>query len=526
MKKTVYILALVASALFMNSCADSYLNQQPGGASITEDQYLKMDAIIEGTVNGAYTLLYPYGGEHDAFGKRAIDMYGDMLCGDMAMRTRNYGWFDTDEQGQTYTRRSYHWAFYYGIIRHCNRTINLIDKVGHPSLTVNVDTLSDEAYANGVYYAQMLTLRGWAYSELSRYFLKEGETGTGLAFPIYTEEDTKTDTVNGHERATAADVYLRVEEDLTSALAYYSKYPAERDNKIEMNADIARIFLAYSYLNKHDNANALKYAKQAIDSMKYTLLPQAEVLTTGFNNIGSNNWIWGKDVTVENTTSLASFFGQCDIYAYSYAAAGDVKGIDMNLYDSIQAWDIRKGWWNKYYNKIKDKDSKTADRYRFAPDGKFYSATSKTLMGDRDWLSDDVYMRAELPYLIAAEAAARSNDLVTAQTYLFAITDLRVITGQETAYNAWKSALTSQDAILQAVRMNWRIELWGEGFGLQTFRRYGETVKLGENHRRSKKEIDPTTERVFTFELPTSETYYNPALRQEDASSAKTLRRQ
>lgn len=523
MRKLQYFFVLAIVGVLATGCAESYLEQYPQGSSITESQFKKMDDIIQGSVNGSYTLLYPYGGDHDSFGKRSIDLYGDMLCGDVAMRTRNYGWFDTDELGQTYTRRGYFWAFYYGIIRHCNRTINLIDEVGHPSLTVNTDTLTDLAYNIGGYYAQMLALRGWAYAGLSRYFIKEGEITTELAFPIYTEEDTKNDTVKGHERATAADVYLRIEEDLTTALAYFSKYPADRYTKIQMNADIARICLAYSYLNKHDSVNAYKYATQAIDSMTYVLLPKEQVLTSGFNNASSNNWIWAKEVTVENTTSLASFFGQCDIYSYSYAAAGDIKGIDMNLYDSIQAWDIRKGWWNKYYNMIKDKDSKSADRYRFAPDGKFFSAASNTIMGDRDWLSDDVYMRAEVPYLIAAEAAARSNNLTSALQYLFAITDLRVIDGEEAAYSAWKSTLTSQEAVLQAIRHNWRVELWGEGYGLQTFRRFGEIVKLGENHRRSNKDADPTTDRVYTFELPTSETYYNPALRQENPSSAKVL---
>jgi hypothetical protein len=77
--------------------------------------------------------------------------------------------------------------------------------------------------------------------------------------------------------------------------------------------------------------------------------------------------------------------------------------------------------------------------------------------------------------------------------------------------------------MLQAVRTNWRVELWGEGFGLQTLRRYGEVVKLGENHRRSKKEADPTTPRVYTFELPTSEYYYNPILREESNNGAKVL---
>lgn len=523
MRKLQYFFVVAMVGILATGCAESYLEQYPQGSSITESQFKRMDDIIQGSVNGAYPLLYPFGGEHDAFGKRAIDLYGDMLCGDVAMRTRNYGWFDTDELAQTYTRRGYYWAFYYSIIRHCNRTINLIDEMGHPSLTVKTDTLDEAAYNNGGYYAQMLALRGWAYSELCRYFIKEGEITTELAFPIYTEEDTKTDTVKGRERATAADVYLRVEEDLTTAIAYFEKYPAERYTKIQMNVDIARVYLAYSYLNKHDSVNAFKYATEAIAKMPNTLLPKEDVLTTGFNDISSNNWLWGKEVTVENTTSLASFFGQCDIYSYSYAAAGDIKGIDMLLYDSIPEWDKRKGWWNKYYSMMKEKDSKSADRYRFAPDGKFYSATSKTIMGDRDWLSDDVYLRAEVPYLIAAEAAALRNDLTSAKQYLFAITDLRVVDGQETAYEAWKATLNSQEDMLQAVRTNWRVELWGEGFGLQTLRRYGEVVKLGENHRRSKKEADPTTPRVYTFELPTSEYYYNPILREESNNGAKVL---
>jgi tetratricopeptide (TPR) repeat protein len=426
---------------------------------------------------------------------------------------------------QTYTRRSYHWSIYYTIIRGTNKAINMVENVAIPPLKFKADTLSNAQYMLGVYYAQAHALRGWAYSELCRYFIEMGETGSVLAFPIYTELDTKVDSILGHERATAADVYLRIEEDLTTAIQYFKAYDEyERDNKIEMNIDIARITLAYSYLNKGDYTNAYKYATEAIDNMRYTLLPKNEVLTTGFNNIASNNWIWGKDVTVENTTSLASFFGQCDIYSYSYAAAGDIKGIDMNLYDSIQVWDIRKNWWNNYYNKLKDKDSKTADRYRFAPDGKFYSAKSKELMGDRDWLSDDVYMRAEVAYLIAAEAAARNNDFTNARKYLHDITDLRVADGQETAYATWKSSLADAD-LLAAIKENWRIEMWGEGYGLQTFRRYGEGVKLGENHRRSKKDIDPSTSRVFTFELPTSEMYYNPAIREEDSSEAKNMKR-
>jgi hypothetical protein len=60
------------------------------------------------------------------------------------------------------------------------------------------------------------------------------------------------------------------------------------------------------------------------------------------------------------------------------------------------------------------------------------------------------------------------------------------------------------------------VEFWGEGFGLQTFRRFGVVVNLGENHARSNKTPDPnakSTLRQFTFEIPTGEQYYNPFLR-------------
>ena len=523
MKKIYYILALVATTLAVSSCADSYLDQYPGGSTITENQYLNMDNATEGTVKGVYTLLYAFGDGHDEFGQRSIDMYGDLLCGDMALKTQIYGWFSTDEQEQTYTRRDYFWNYYYSIIRICNKALNAIETKYPEEIAniaaINVDDATDDFLTMLMYTAEIYTMRGWAYAGLSRYFIAPDEDLNAQAIPIYTEEDTKGDTILGAPRASVADVYLRIEEDFNTAIEIFEITDAigiKRSNKIETNADVARISLAYSYLNKGDYAKAFQAAEQAIQKTEAELLPQEKVLTTGFNDISSNNWIWGKDVTVENTTALASFFGQCDIYSYSYASVGDVKGIDQLLYESIPAWDIRKFWWNNYANS----GEKRASTFEYAPDGKFYSSTSKKLQGDRDWLSDDVYMRLELAYLIAAEAACRQSDYTNAKNYLFAITDQRVLDGQETEYEEWKEALSDAD-LLATIKYNWRVELWGEGFGLQTLRRYGEKVSLGENHLRSNREVDPSTARKFTFELPNSELYYNPYIRTTDVSNLK-----
>lgn len=517
-------MAVAAAALSLSACN---LDQEPEGSTITEDQFQQMDNATEGAVLGIYSKLYAYAGDHDAFGLRSMDMYGDLLCGDMALQHQNYGWFASDEQGQTMGRRGYFWSFYYNIIRACNKGINAISVQGIPDLDANLATLTDEQYTSGYYYASLLTLRGWAYASLMRYFVKIPQDckDSDIAIPIYTEEDTQDDSTLGAPRATVADVYLRIEEDLRTAIDYYKVFSAvERSSKLEVNKDVALMSLAYMYLNANDFVNALKYAEELINTTSANILPQKEVLTTGFNNVDNNNWIWGQNVTVENYTALASFFGQCDIYSYSYASAGDVKGIDEKLYKDItdnHAWDIRAGWWNNYYNSGKAGASAT----QWAPDGKFYSATSKTLQGDRDWLSDNVFMRLEQAYLIASEAAYRSGDEGKAFQYLTAITDERVKEGEDAAYAAWTATLSGNN-LLEAIRYNWRVELWGEGFGLQTFRRFGVAVTIGENHPlRSKKDLSPGEELVFSFDLPSSEYTYNPAIREVEEKETSVMRK-
>lgn len=508
MKSKIYIVGLFAATLAFAGCS---LDQEPGGSTITQGQYEKMDNILEGTVKGIYSELYAYGGAHDYFGQRSIDMYGDLLCGDMGMKTQRYGWFVSDERMRTYGRRAYFWSFYYGIIRLCNQGINLVEEQGIPELEFDAKSISEEQYNVGNYYAQLLTLRGWAYAALQRYFCKTvAEVGLSeLSVPIYTEEITRTDSILGGPRATADDVYRRVEEDLMTAISYFEAYSdVARGSKLYVNVDVARTTLAYSYLNKMEYTEALKYIKDMLDHTDATVLPNAEVLTNGFNNLDTKSWIWGEDVTVQNTTSLASFFGQCDIYSYSYASAGDVKGIDENLYKEIQnlQWDIREGWWNNYYT--------AHNLFQYAPDGKFFSAKSTTPRGDRDWLSDNVYMRVELAYLIGAEAAYRGNDNTLALDYLRHITDERVKVGADSTYNAYIDGLKANaDNLGEAIRYNWRVELWGEGYGLQTFRRWGKQVTLGSNHLRVNRDLVPTTERIFSFELPTNENRYNPYIR-------------
>ena len=273
--------------------------------------------------------------------------------------------------------------------------------------------------------------------------------------------------------------YARCAQELgddTTAIQYFEAFnQVQRSSKLETNIDVARMTLAYSYLNKGEYEKALAQIQDLLANTTATILPKEDVLTNGFNNVDSENWIWGQDVTIENTSALASFFGQVDIYSYSYASAGDVKGIDANLLAEIDAnvWDVRRGWWGNYYAQ------KNEASYEYAPDGKFFSAKSKELMGDRNWLSDNVFMRIETAYLIAAEAAYRENNYPLAAEYLTKITDERVKEGQEAAYAAYKATLTDSKVLEEAIYYNWRVELWGEGHTFFDIKRLNMSVTRG-----------------------------------------------
>ena len=528
MKKTLYIIGLTIAVL-LSSCSDNWLNQQPGGSTITEEQYQNMDGVLKGSVMGVYAMMYQYG-DHDVFGQRSIDMYGDLTCGDMAMTTQNYGWFYSDELGQSYARRAYLWSYYYDIIRLTNKAINAVHaQVGKEGL-MEMDTVLANA-ESFFYYAEVLAMRGWAYANLQKWFcytpeqiITQGYTlDDYMSVPVYTEEVTEADTIIGAPLSSAEDVYRRAESDLKDAIYYFDILENEgmvRTIKHEMNSDVARLTLAYLYLNKGDNENAAKYAEEFINNTTHTLLPYSQLLTTGFADVANNNWVWGQDVSVETTTALGSFFGQVDVFSYSYAWAGDIKGIDELLLKSIKdkKWDARQYWFNNIYEATKE--------CQYAPDGKFYSPAAKQKNNykrkpkaeeiDRDWLCDNVYMRTELAYIIAAEAYCRINDNANAQKYLLAITDQRTLPEKVADYEAWKTSLSDNTVLLEEIRYNWRTEFWGEGFGLQTFRRFGKQVSLGDNHKRSNKTPDPNAEssmRQFTFEIPSGEQYYNPFLR-------------
>ena len=535
MKKIKYILATLVLGLGLSSCGDSFLTQYPEGATLFEEQYQKLPDRLQGAIFGIYSKLYEYG-DHDTFGKRSLDMYSDIQSGDMAMKKSSYGWFEMYERGYYYAyNRSYAWSFYYEIINLTNICDIAIENDVQAILEgmTSGEEPTEVIAQNGYYYGQILALRGWAYANLLDIYTDPRDQQTAdldaRALPIYIGKDVKADTL-GAPLSTVQQAYDRVYEDLSAAidlLDFYSQYN-QRGSKLEIDTDVARLMLAYAMLN-HGDKNyeiaagkncyeiALEQAKAVIDGGKYPLLPCEELTTTGFSDVTAANWMWGQDVTVETTTALGSFFGQVDIHSYSYAAAGDTKGIDSKLYDEIAAkgWDARVNWFN------------AGDvKFPYCPEGKFYSPKYKHVTDldkvDRDWLCDNVFMRVEVAYLIAAEAAWSDGDNATAVAYLKQLCDERILDGKDAEYNTWISSLSGTDDVKKAIIYNWRVEMWGEGYSMQLLRRLEKQRSLGTNHlSRGESTLDITSPagEQFQCEIPTSETRYNPNIGNSNKSN-------
>jgi len=548
MKKVIISLASVM--LLFASCSDSFLTRNPAGGSLTQEQFEALSSEkLQGTLKGLYSMIYTMGGsDHDEFGQRSIDLWGDILCGDIAVTNKTYGWLYQDEQMLTVSNRTGTiWTFYYDIIHNTNTTIYSINsssgdlmgkiaKYGYPSKATEYEYTKEETnYA--LYLAQALALRAYCYGNLVRWYTPDmnstyfsGHTIDDYpCCPVYNE----TNMDSPQPLSASAVVYAQVFQDLTNAIALFEEFGAYyeklnnaefvRETKLEINLNVARGLLAYAYINaapyyakidvnkqKNYYRAAVRNADAVIKSNEFRVIPNDMLYSTGFNSVDEPSWMWGQHVVTETAGGLKSWFGQCDIHSYSYAWAGDTKVLDDNLKTQIPLWDGRSGWFN---------DGSKNSKFKDCPDGKFFSAqnpySTKEEDIDREWLSDNVFMRIESMYLIAAEACYFLDSITECKNFLNGIMAERINLSYPdalTEYNTYFNAL-SGDKLLDAITYNWRIEMWGEGYGLQTFRRLSKKIKRGNNHDYSKGTEVNSNDAQFNMNIPSSEATYNPNIK-------------
>lgn len=492
-QKHISILS-IGLILLSSGCKDSFLEKSPTDYITSDDleEVAKWNTnILMGQALGTYSTTFAMstGGVegHDDFGQKAVDIATDLMSGDMVIAAQGYGWFEYAGNLTCSTRTaaafSYQfWRYYYRLIKAANE---IIDAAGGDEATPSGD--------NGVYYAQAKALRAHSYFNLVNLYARPYlEDKTALSIPLYRTQLT----VEAAPKSSVEDVYKLIIKDLTDAIPLLEGYVRPSGQKDQINANVAKGILAYVYLTMGDYANAAKISQEVIDSGEYPLMSKNEIINSGFNSVTIPSWMWAIDLTVSNSPALPTFWGHVDLFTYSYAYAGGEKLIDTNLYNSIPESDERKKWFTEY-----DEDGNQLELTTW---WKFYD--SKRIMGNREWYDDEVYMRVEEMYLINAEANTRNNNLPAAKASLKSLLNERDVETAETLTNM------SQSELLDEIYFNWRLELWAEGRGLLTLKRFQKSVtRCTEDAMLPGQTYDYTDTRL-TFSIPENEIINNPNL--------------
>ena len=260
---------------------------------------------------------------------------------------------------------------------------------------------------------------------------------------------------------------------------------------------VASSLLAYTYAAMGENAKAAAEAEYVV-IIRYTILTETQATESGFNDINelSASVIWGKDLKEEDGVNLISFWGQIDIYSYSYAWAGASKIMDRGLFAQIPANDVRKGQFL---------DNPT-NSYDMVPHYKFYQ---DRVIGGQSCYSRLYISQDRWNVFIIAETKQKSGDDAAARTSLKAVVSNRVPDA------SYIDALSGQ-ALLDEILLQTRIEMWGEGKSYLSVKRNKLDVVRGPNWLDFAGTTYKSDDDKLTFEIPEEEIRDNPIINEQN----------
>lgn len=490
-------LFLLSLALVFSSCEKNFEVTDSGSlsGSQTTEMAEQDPGFLTSYVNGLYSWMVAYGGNHDCFGHASCLYNLDMMGLDIAINgTLNFGAFDINhDYGQYDWGRPYlFWNTYYTLIKKCNEVIDFFGEEDPENSTLKG------------YLGQAYALRAFSYYYLIQIFQDtvtgEGNSAvfnpTAPAVPIvYAVRDAKTeDEKMAHSgRNTLADLCEHIEFNLAKALPLLKGYDRGTD-KNQVSYEVAQGIAARYYQLTQQWDKALEAATAAQNG--FDLMDEAR-LKSGFMEINDSEVMWGFNHNTETSTVYASFFSHLsnDSPGYGGMAIQSVHCIDYSLYSQIPDSDYRKSLFN----------GAEGDETAVFGGGKLPYAARK-FGYDPTWCQDYIYMRKAEMILICAEAHARLKDGSTATCLA------ELMRQRDPSWN--KSTVTLDDVLLQR-----RIELWGEGFEYFDLRRNGlgvDRTYQGSNHLAINQYVFPAHSASWNFQIPIQEMQNNQYITEEE----------
>jgi len=487
MKRIFFILSTIS--VLAISCNEEFLDSAPTETIATPKTEFKLNGLYVMMINTAT------GGTtaHEDFGQKGYDIISDLLSGDMALARNGYNRYlrvanltSTIDFTQN-TPNYIGWRYYYRVIGGANDIIN--DLGGNDAIPV---TDSDK-YIMG----QAKALRAYAYFYLMQFYNPSYKPDEA-SIPVYTMPQQ-----SAQPKSKQSEVYNLIISDLTTAINLLDKYT--RPNKGYIDKSVAKGLLAYTYAAIGENGKAATLSVDLITNSTYPVTTQDQAVggidgkyNGGFNLITTPSWMWGFDLTNDNGLDLISWWGQMDMFTYSYQSVGDYKTADAGLVNSIKDYDIRKQQFAGEFN-----------GYKYFPTNKFYNAARK-IQGARNVTDDYIYMRIDEFHMLAAETLAKSGNEPQAKTILKNYLRNRYIgANAEANLSADIDGLAGQ-SLLDFIYRNTRIEFWGEGKSYLAMKRNKATITRGSNHQFFPNTSYSYDDPKLSFKIPQAEVQNNP----------------
>lgn len=503
------ISVLLLGAMAFASCSDID-EQNPESGSLTGGQVQETtDAIssrIDANLNGMYTMagtpFTVFGlekGRADDFGLISAALSQDLEGADMFSANNGYNWFSAANE---LSSRNPDYANPYARYTLPYRQIGVAEQI---IATINLETADAKGKAQA---GQAYAMRAFDYMSLAPYF----------QFGYATSKDQpcvpiigKSGDATNNPRATVAEVYEQIINDLTKAIELLDGF--QRTDKTQIDQNVAYGLRARAYLAMDEWAKAAADADKAMQG--YTPASIADVSVPAFDDINEKNWMWGFDMTDAMVSGDAGYSNPSSWFsAFSgdgYAPATmNVPCINVLLYNKIPATDVRKGWWldaNKHSPNWANltwgsaKGDEIADLTTDDGGKVPFDAYTSIKFGQQSGVgstlnnNDFPFMRVEEMILIKAEGLAKSGNEAEAKKVL----EDFVKTYRDPSYSVTAGGRSLADEIW----FQRRVELWGEGFFT------ADAKRLGKNIVRFHDGQDSNVPDAFRFNIASNDGWLN-----------------
>ena len=547
MSYKIKISFLVLFTFLISSCKEDFLERTPTDSISASDALASvenMQLVLNGIHRGLYSqsqTVFPGGNTGRANNHYWVPM-GDNIAGYLihTANANNLSWRDVMQWNQhtipTSLTVELLWYHRYNIIAHTNLLINGIEE-GDFTETPELFEILGQAY----------TYRAYAYLSLVQHYGRGYLIGNPSSDPAVPLLFSSESPFTSEPRSTVQQIYDQIELDLDAAIAAFENGGGRIGSgavaKSQLNLNVAHGLKARMALAKGDWTTAAASAIAARDG--FPLMDETAWLS-GFNSNLLSEVIWGSNVIDAETTFFRAYFYLASNTFNGSQIRNNPKIADRRLVDAIPSTDYRKqvfvieapnsntsaangegGWENNtnpLYTTEEEFDAAIdsikgvyglVSGHNTHPYMHFKLKQSNPGSIDPD---DVIYMRSAEMYLIEAEAEAMQGNIGPAQAAL-----QELVSTRDTGFDA--STFGTADALMDEIKFQRRLELWGEGFGYTDKIRWDEGIDheidggsgASQVLYQDAWQIDrPSVNDDWIFKIPQAEIDANPNLSGED----------